>query len=104
MNRRTGRSIPISDGLLQVEDCLDADGGIDLPDDITFISLIDRNIPQVGDEVAYRYLDFSGAGTRTSEITWTELGVRMAAVGARVQKAAARGERVAVLAPQGLDY
>ncbi|KMO83253.1 fatty-acid--CoA ligase [Mycolicibacterium chubuense] len=104
MNRPTGRSIPISDGLLQVEDCLDADGGIDLPDGITFISLIDRNIAHVGDEVAYRYLDFSGAGTQISEITWTGLGVRMAAVAARVQHAAAPGERVAVLAPQGLDY
>lgn len=104
MNRRTGRSIPISAGLLQVEDCLDADGRIDLPDDTTFVSLIDRNIAHVGDEVAYRYLDFSGAGTHVSEITWTRLGVRMGAVAARVQRAAAPGERVAVLAPQGLDY
>ncbi|KGI68487.1 fatty acyl-AMP ligase [Mycolicibacterium rufum] len=104
MNRRTGRSIPISAGLLQVEDCLDADGRIDLPDGTTFVSLIDRNIAHVGDEVAYRYLDFSGAGTHVSEITWTRLGVRMGAVAARVQQAAAPGERVAVLAPQGLDY
>lgn len=104
MNRRTGRSIPIDAGLLQVEDCLDARGRIDLPDGTNFVSLIDRNIAHVGDEVAYRYLDFSGAGTHVSEITWTRLGIRMGAVAARVQRAAAPGERVAVLAPQGLDY
>ena len=53
-------------GLLQIEDCLDADGGIVLPPGVTLISLIDRNIANVGDSVAYRYLDFtrSEAGQR----------------------------------------
>ena len=45
------------DGLLQIEDCLDADGAIVLPPGVTLISLIDRNIANVGDSVAYRYLD-----------------------------------------------
>jgi fatty-acyl-CoA synthase len=92
-------------GLLQIEDCLDADGGIVLPPGVTLISLIDRNIANVGDSVAYRYLDFtrSDAG-QPSEITWTQLGVRLRAIGARVQQVAARGDRVAILAPQGLDY
>src|SRR5262245_50882491 len=49
------------DGLLQIEDCLDADGGIVLPPGVTLISLIDRNIANVGDSVAYRYLDFTGS-------------------------------------------
>ncbi|MEW5809980.1 MAG: fatty acyl-AMP ligase [Actinomycetota bacterium] len=100
----TGRSVPIESGLLQIEDCLAADGSIDLPDDITFISLIERNIAHVGDEVAYRYLDFSGAAMQTLEITWSQLGVRMAAVAAQLQQIAEAGQRVAVLAPQGLDY
>jgi len=101
MSRESRRS---GEGLLQVDDCLDADGNIDLPDGVTFVSLIDRNIANVGDTVAYRYLDFSGATMRTDEITWTELGVRMAAIGSRVQQVADAGDRVAVLAPQGLDY
>jgi fatty-acyl-CoA synthase len=101
MSRESRRS---GEGLLQVDDCLDADGNIDLPDGVTFISLIDRNIANVGDTVAYRFLDFSGSAMRTDEITWQQLGVRMAAVGAAVQRAAAPGERVAVLAPQGLPY
>jgi hypothetical protein len=42
-------------GLLQIEDCLDANGGIVLPPGVTLISLIDRNIENVGDAVAYRY-------------------------------------------------
>ncbi|OBF41091.1 fatty-acid--CoA ligase [Mycobacterium sp. ACS1612] len=92
-------------GLLQIEDCLDGDGGIVLPPGVTLISLIDRNIANVGDSVAYRYLDFtrSEAG-QPSEITWTQLGVRLRAIGARVQQATVRGDRVAILAPQGLDY
>ncbi len=37
-------------------------------------------------------------------MTWTRLGTRMRAIGARVQQVASRGDRVAILAPQGLDY
>ncbi len=104
MSRRRGRSIAIGDGLLQIEDCLDADGGIALPDGITFISLIDRNIANVGDATAYRYLDFTRSGVRVDELSWTRLGQRMQAIAADVQQVASAGERVAVLAPQGLDY
>ncbi|MFG1931537.1 fatty acyl-AMP ligase [Mycobacterium sp. NPDC048908] len=92
-------------GLLQIDDCLDADGGVVLPPGVTLISLIDRNIANVGDSVAYRYLDFtrSEAG-QLSEITWTQLGVRLRAIGACIQQVTARGDRVAILAPQGLEY
>src|SRR5262245_28830524 len=63
----------LMEGLLQIEDCLDADGGIVLPPGVTLIGLIDRNIANVGDTVAYRYLDFtrSEAGQLT-EVTWTQ--------------------------------
>lgn len=92
-------------GLLQIEDCLDAEGGIALPPGVTLISLIDRNIANVGDAIAYRYLDYTRAvDGRADEVTWTQFGVRLQAIGARVQQAAGRGERVAVLAPQGIDY
>ncbi|MGV0812889.1 fatty acyl-AMP ligase [Mycolicibacterium boenickei] len=91
-------------GLLRIEDCLDAAGGIVLPPGTTLISLIDRNIAHVGDLVAYRYLDYSHAEEQILELTWTELGVRLRAVAARLQQIAAPGDRVAILAPQGLDY
>jgi fatty-acyl-CoA synthase len=92
-------------GLLRIEDCLDAEGGVALPAGVTLISLIDRNIANVGDAVAYRYLDYSGPGDgHAEEVTWTQFGVRLQAIAARIQQAAGRGERVAVLAPQGIDY
>ncbi len=92
-------------GLLQIEDCLDANGGIALPPGVTLISLIDRNIANVGDAVAYRYLDYTrSVDGQAEEVTWTQFGVRLEAIGARIQQAAGRGERVAVLAPQGIDY
>jgi fatty-acyl-CoA synthase len=84
---------------------LDANGDIALPSDITLISLIERNIANVGDTVAYRYLDHTrSASGHAYELTWTQLGRRMRAIGAQVQRFASRGDRVAVLAPQGLDY
>jgi len=92
-------------GLLQIEDCLDAQGGVTLPPGVMLISLIDRNIANVGDATAYRYLDHTGAtDVRAEEVTWTQFGARLQAIGARVQQAAGRGERVAILAPQGIDY
>jgi fatty-acyl-CoA synthase len=95
----------VQEGLLQIEDCLDADGGIVLPPGVTLISLIDRNIANVPDAVAYRYLDFTRSEDEPAvELTWKELGRRIRAIGAAVQRVTSRGDRVAILAPQGLDY
>ncbi|MFN8033872.1 MAG: fatty acyl-AMP ligase [Mycobacterium sp.] len=92
-------------GLLRIEDCLDADGGVVLPPGVTLISLIERNVANVADSVAYRYLDYShSTEPRLAELTWAQLGRRLLAVGAHVQQAASHGDRVAILAPQGLDY
>lgn len=92
-------------GLLRIEECLDSEGHVMLPPGVNLISLIDRNIANVGDEVAYRYLDYTGSSdVRAIELTWIQLGRRMRAIGARLQQVSARGDRVAILAPQGLDY
>ncbi|OBJ56184.1 fatty acyl-AMP ligase [Mycobacterium sp. 1423905.2] len=100
-----GRDASVRAGLLQIEDCLDSNGAIVLPPGTTLISLIERNIKYVGDAVAYRYLDYSGAGDcHAFEVTWAEFGARIAAIGARVQQFAGAGERVAILAPQGIHY
>jgi fatty-acyl-CoA synthase len=90
---------------LRVEDYLDGDGQISLPAGVNLISLLDRNIAGFGDFVAYRYIDYnhSGEGQRV-ELTWTELGIRVQAIAGRLQQVAARGDRVAILAPQGLDF
>jgi fatty-acyl-CoA synthase len=94
-----------SKGLLQIEECLDANGGVVLPPDAHLISLIERNIANVGDHVAYRYLDFTrSADGLTIELTWSQFGARLRAIGADVQRVASRGDRVAIMAPQGVDY
>nr|WP_090338993.1 fatty acyl-AMP ligase [Mycolicibacterium malmesburyense]CRL67059.1 putative fatty-acid--CoA ligase [Mycolicibacterium malmesburyense] len=98
----TSRSVS-HDGLLRIEDCLDADGQVAVPDGVNLISLIDRNIRNVGDAPAYRYLDHTGDG-RVTELTWRQLGARLRAVAASLQRITQRGDRVAILAPQGLDY
>lgn len=101
-SRQRAKAVP---GLLEIEDCLDAQGNIVVPPDVTLISLIDRNIANVGNTVAYRFLDFNrSADGLVEEVTWNQFGVRLEAIGARVQQVAGRGERVAVLAPQSLDY
>jgi fatty-acyl-CoA synthase len=96
------------EGLLNIEDCVDAHGEIAMPPGTTLVSLIDRNVSSVGDTVAYRFLDFSRASAPPEgdpfEITWKELDVRMRAVAAVIQQSVPRGERIAVLAPAGLDY
>ncbi|BBY30240.1 fatty acyl-AMP ligase [Mycolicibacterium sediminis] len=92
-------------GLLRIEDCLDARGGVVLPPGVNLISLIERNIAAVGENVAYRYLDHTRSDTgQPVEITWRRLGVRLAAVAAEIQRFASHGDRVAILAPQGIDY
>jgi fatty-acyl-CoA synthase len=92
-------------GLLRIEECLDADGGIVLPPGVNLLSLIDRNIANVGDSVAYRYLDYTvSEDGHAAELTWTQLGERLRAIAARLQRLTTRGERVAILAPQGVDY
>ena len=91
-------------GLLLIEDCLDADGQIALPPGTTLISLIERNVANVGDATAYRYLDYARSEGNVLEVTWAQLGARLTAIGARVQKFAGNGDRVAILAPQGIDY
>ena len=92
-------------GLLRIEECLDADGGVVLPPGVTLISLIERNIANVGDWVAYRYLDYArSADGQVVELTWNQFGNRLRAIGAQLQQVTARDDRVAILAPQGVDY
>ena len=104
MNNGSRQDSVAPKGLLRIEDCLDADGAVAMPPNTTLISLIGRNIANVGDSVAYRFLDYSRSDGQAIEVTWAQLGVRLRAIGARVQQFADRGDRVAVLAPQGIDY
>ncbi|MDI3315249.1 MAG: fatty acyl-AMP ligase [Mycobacterium sp.] len=89
----------------RAEDYLDENGCIALPEGISLITFLDRSIAHFGHALAYRYLDYSQhADGKAVELTWAEVGTRTRAIAARLQQVAAPGDRVAVLAPQGLDY
>lgn len=104
MQRGPEQHFHAPEGLLDIDDCVDARGEIVLPPGTTLVSLIERNVANVGDTVAYRFLDFSRSEGEARELTWAQLDVRVRAIGARVQQAVPRGARVAIAAPQGLDY
>ena len=89
----------------QIAEYLDAEGHIAIPDGASLTSYLDHNIGNLGDAVAYRYLDYGmDAGGRPVDLSWRRLGIRLRAVGSRLQQVTAPGDRVAVLAPQGLEY
>src|ERR1700756_2348740 len=89
----------------ELTDYLDADGGIVLPEGANLVTFLDRHIADIGDAVAYRFLDYSQhADGKMIELTWAELGTRLRAIGARLQQITSKGDRVAILAPQGIDY
>lgn len=104
MDRGPRQAFEAPKGLLRIEDCVDASGEILLPPGTTLVSLIDRNVANIPDTVAYRFLDFARAEGEAVELTWSQLDVRIRAIAAAVQASAAPGSRVAILAPQGLDY
>ena len=104
MERGPQQKFEAPKGLLNIDDCVDARGEIVLPPGTTLVSLIDRNVANVGNTVAYRFFDFSRSEGDPVELTWAQLDVRMRAVAARIQQSVSHGDRVAILAPQGLEY
>ena len=90
---------------LKLEDYLDDNGDVSLPPGLTLTTFLDHNVAELGDSVSYRYLDYEhDAGGRAIELTWHEMGVRLRAIGARLQQVTEPRDRVAILAPQGVDY
>lgn len=76
-----------------------------LPDGTTLMSNLSQHIAAYGETPAYRYLDYAGVDEEAViELTWRQFGARLRAVGARLQQVTSPGERVAILAPQGVDY
>ncbi|MFC4127252.1 long-chain-fatty-acid--AMP ligase FadD32 [Nocardia rhizosphaerae] len=87
------------------DDYVDESGNIRIPGDQTLIDFVDKHSEDNGDDLAYRFIDYSREREgEYLELTWREFGVRLRAVAARLQQVTAPGDRVAVLAPQGLDY
>lgn len=88
--------------VVRLDDYIDREGNIAIPAGVTLTAFLDRNVEEFGDTPAYRYLDFDR--DRTVELSWRELRTRLHAVGARLRQVTEPGDRVAVLAPQGVDY
>lgn len=87
----------------QIEEYLDADGNVAIPDGVSLNSYLGHNIAALAEKPSYRYLDYERNG-EVIELTWAGFGVRVHAVGARLQQVTRPGERIAILAPQGVDY
>jgi fatty-acyl-CoA synthase len=84
---------------------VDENGHIALPDDINMSTLLDKNTVDFANALAYRYVDYShNPDGKAIELTWEQVGTRSRAIAARLQQVTSRGDRVAILAPQGLDY
>ncbi|MBO0853580.1 MAG: AMP-binding protein [Nocardia sp.] len=87
------------------DDYLDGDGNISILGNATLIDFVDKHSAANGDELAYRYIDYSRERDgEYHELTWRQFGARLRAVAARLQQVTAPRDRVAILAPQGLDY
>jgi acyl-CoA synthetase (AMP-forming)/AMP-acid ligase II len=105
MTESAGQRVADRRTSLKLEDYFDADGGIALPDDANLTLFLDRNIADFGGYPAYRFLDYTHSPDgEPNDLTYSQLGARLHAVGARLQQVSTPGERVAILAPQGLDY
>ncbi|MGO3324989.1 long-chain-fatty-acid--AMP ligase FadD32 [Gordonia sp. (in: high G+C Gram-positive bacteria)] len=89
----------------ELEQFLDATGNLRFEDDATLVDYVERNVRENGDTLAYRYLDFSRERDGEAiDLTWAQFGKRLRAVAARLQQVTKPGDRVAILAPQSLEY
>ncbi|AVL99280.1 fatty-acid--CoA ligase [Gordonia iterans] len=89
----------------EFEQFLDEDGNLRFTEDATLVDYVERNVREQADTLAYRYIDYSRErdGERI-DLTWAQFGKRLRAVAARLQQVTKHGDRVAILAPQSLEY
>lgn len=87
------------------DDFVDENGNITVPEGSTLIDQVEMHARENADDLAYRYIDYSRERDgEAHELTWGQFGKRLRAVAARLQQVTQPGDRVAILAPQGLDY
>jgi acyl-CoA synthetase (AMP-forming)/AMP-acid ligase II len=91
--------------LADINDYVTADGKIVLPDHATVTAFLDQNRAAYGDLPSYRFIDYTkDLHGLVVELSWNGLWSRVRAIGARLQQVTQPGDRVAILAPHGLDY
>ncbi|MET0318672.1 MAG: AMP-binding protein, partial [Rhodococcus fascians] len=87
------------------DDYIDENGHITIAEGKTLVRHVEVNVAENADTLAYRFMDYSRERDgEAHELTWVEFGKRLRAVAARLQQVTQPGDRVAILAPQGLDY
>lgn len=88
-----------------IDSYVQPDGTIVIPDDLTLTSLLERNRVNLGDQPSYRFIDYSqDADGQIIELSWNGLWAKVNAVASRLQQVTKQRDRVAILAPQGVDY
>ena len=89
----------------EFEDFLDENGQLRFTEEATLVDYVERNVRDAADTLAYRYIDYSRERDgEPQDLTWAEFGKRLRAVAARLQQVTQPGDRVAILAPQSLEY
>ncbi|MFT4125043.1 MAG: long-chain-fatty-acid--AMP ligase FadD32 [Gordonia sp. (in: high G+C Gram-positive bacteria)] len=84
---------------------LDKDGHISITNEATLVDYVERNVREQADALAYRFIDYSRERDgEPQDLTWAQFGKRLRAVAARLQQVTKPGDRVAILAPQSLEY
>ncbi len=88
-----------------LEQYVQPDGRIVIPDGITLTSFLERNRAAMGDSPSYRFIDYAqNPDGEIIELSWNGLWTQVNAVAARLQQVTKPRDRVAILAPQGVDY
>ncbi|MUM35906.1 AMP-binding protein, partial [Mycolicibacterium sp. CBMA 361] len=88
-----------------LEHYVQPDGAIVIPDGITLTSFLERNRVAMGDQPSYQFIDYAqNPDGHLIELSWNGLWAQVSAVAARLQQVTAPRDRVAILAPQGVDY
>ncbi|WP_245845807.1 fatty acyl-AMP ligase [Mycobacterium arosiense] len=88
-----------------IADYVLADGTIVVPDGATLTSFLDHNRATFGERPSYRFIDYAKEQDgQAVNLSWNALWSQVRAIGARLQQVTSPGDRVAVVAPQGLHY
>ncbi|MGW6032022.1 long-chain-fatty-acid--AMP ligase FadD32 [Gordonia terrae] len=89
----------------ELEDFLDETGNISFSEEATLVDYVEQNVREQADTLAYRFIDYSRERDgEPQDLTWAQFGKRLRAVAARLQQVTKPGDRVAILAPQSLEY
>lgn len=73
--------------------------------DMTLPALLRQQAATQGDEIAFTFMDGAVLGTGHPEsLTWNQLYRRVLSLAEELRRTATKGDRVAIMAPQSLDY